>query len=501
MTISSINFQRVRGDKKQALDHIARTTEKEPVYLLEKSERKPNDFELLADVDKLHDEQMSLRKKNHSRGKAPDLNDSLWEAVINLEEHHTMDDVKKVADFIHKKYHLTPTAIAIHRDEGYKDKTTGETKYNYHAHVMFYTVENGKSQMRTIGKKALSEMQTEVANLLHMERGQVNSKTVRLNHRQYREKARELAQKEFVNDVVQSAYVSTLKDKEAELLTLKEQKAIVEAERKKYKEEADHIASEYRSLQALNKTLHTREELDKALAALRKDYEDRLAKEVEKTNTLNSTVKKLQDKNEELKNAVKVYKNQSNDFLDRYNNELEIHQQLQEENKQLKAQLEAVTQERDYLSEFNSTVLKVIKAMHSDFDIEHPVQSLKKIYIAWKSQSQKLPVTPQKHSQSDEMTHERVEVQQTSQSQSMSKFEASQPKEKFYTIEIGRQSYDMTAEQIRAEAQSDDVGHFTIEEFKKALTADEFREVFGEPQQAPQQKHSLFARVKHSFER
>lgn len=501
MTISSINFQRVRGDKKQALDHIARTTEKEPVYLLEKSERKPNGFELLADVDKLHDEQMSLRKKNHSRGKAPELNDSLWEAVINLEEHHTMDDVKKVADFIHKKYHLTPTAIAIHRDEGYKDKTTGEVKYNYHAHVMFYTVDNGKSQMRTIGKKALSEMQTEVANLLHMERGQVNSKNVRLNHRQYREKARELAQKEFVNDVVQSAYVSTLKDKEAELLTLKEQKAIVEAERKKYKDEGDHIASEYRALQALNKKLHTQEELDTTLAALRTQYEDRLAKEVEKTNTLNSTVKKLQDKNEELKNAVKVYKNQSNDFLDRYNNELEIHQQLQEENKQLKAQLEAVTQERDYLSEFNSTVLKVIKAMHSDFDIEHPVQSLKKIYIAWKSQSQKLPVTPQKRSQSDESTHERVEVHQNSQSQSMSKFEASQPKEKFYTIEIGRQSYDMTAEQIRAEAQSDDVGHFTIEEFKKALTADEFKEVFGEPQQVPQKKQSLFARVKHSLER
>lgn len=83
----------------------------------------------------------------------------------------------------------------------------------------------------------------------------------------------------------------------------------------------------------------------------------------------------------------------------------------------------------------------------------------------------------------------------------MSKFEALEPKEKFYTIEIGRQSYDMTAEQIRAEAQSDDVGHFTIEEFKKALTADEFREVFGEPQQAPQKKQSLFARVRHGFER
>lgn len=485
MTISSINFQRVRGDKKQALDHIARTTEKEPVYLLEKSERKPNGFELLADVDKLHEEQMSLRKKNHSRGKAPELNDSLWEAVINLEEHHTMDDVKKVADFIYKKYHLTPTAIAIHRDEGYKDKTTGEVKYNYHAHVMFYTVDNGKSQMRIIGKKALSEMQTEVANLLHMERGQVNSKTVRLNHRQYREKAKELAQKDFVMNVVQDAYTSTLKKKEAELLTLKEQKKIVEAERKKYKEESDHIASEYRALQNLNKTLHTREELDKALAALRKDYEDRLAKEVEKTNTLNSTV-----------NGLKAQK----DYFDKaYNVELEVHQQLQQENKELRAELEKVTKERDAFVVITQTVYQFLHTIFPTFDKNNPKQSMKNIYLAWKAQHQKLTETAQKRSQSDESTHERVEVQQTSQSQSMSKFKALEPKEKLYTVQgLGY----MTAEQIRAEAQSDDIGHFTSEEFKRALTADEFREVFGEPQQAQTpQKQSLFARVKHSLER
>lgn len=496
MTISSINFQRVRGDKKQALDHIARTTEKEPVYLLEKSERKPNGFELLADVDKLHEEQMSLRKKNHSRGKAPELNDSLWEAVINLEEHHTMDDVKKVADFIHKKYHLTPTAIAIHRDEGYTDKVTGEVKYNYHAHVMFYTVDNGKSQMRTIGKKALSEMQTEVANLLHMERGQVNSKTVRLNHRQYREKARELAQKDFVFDVVNKVVGKQLKEQKEELLTLKEQKAIVEAERKKYKDEADHIASEYRALQALNKTLHTREELDKALAALRTQYEDRLAKEAEKINTLNSTVKKLQDKNEELKNAVKVYKNQSNDFLDRYNNELEIHQQLQEENKQLKAQLEAVTKERDAFVVITQTVYQFLHTIFPSFDVKNPKQSMKNIYLAWK-ENQKSTQSTQKRSQTNENIVQRTEVQQNPQSQSMSVLDTSK-EEKRYKVVISRQEYEITAKDI----------HDWIEDYPedkdsivKQLNEADRREVFGEPTQAPQQKQSLFARVRHGFER
>ena len=491
MTISSIHFQ--KAEVEFAEKHNFRTEKKEPEYLLDKQYRKTNEYLKLHDPKELYQEQLKIRNQNHARGFAPHLKDVYWEAVVNLDEKHSLADVKKVADFIQQKYHLQPCSIALHHDEGYTDKD-GTVKYNHHAHLCFLTMDKGISTMRKIRSKELRQMQTEVAQLLGLERGKENSKATRLDHKQYREKAKELEQKDALYEkeiysleqALDTAHDRDLETQE-ELLTLKEQKKIVEAERKKYKDEADHIASEYRALQALNKTLHTKKELDDALAALRKDYEDRLAKEVEKTNTLNSTV-----------NGLKAQK----DYFEKaYNAELEVHQQLQQENKELRAELEAVKKERDYLSEFNSAVLQVIKAMHSEFDLEHPVQSLKKIYIAWKSQSQKSSITPQKRSQGDESTHERVEVHQNSQSQSMSKFEASQPKEKFYTIEIGRQSYDMTAEQIRAEAQSDDVGHFTSEEFKRALTADEFREVFGEPQQAPQQKQSLFTRVRHSLER
>lgn len=488
MTISSIHFQ--KAEVEFAEKHNFRTEKKEPEYLLDKQYRKTNEYLKLNDPKELYQEQLKIRNQNHARGFAPHLKDVYWEAVVNLDEKHNLDDVKKVANFIQQKYHLQPCSIALHHDEGYTDKD-GTVKYNHHAHLCFLTMDKGISTMRKIRSKELRQMQSEVAQLLGLERGKENSKVTRLDHKQYREKAKELAEKDelyekelySLEQALDTAHDRDLETQE-ELLTLKEQKKIVEAERKKYKDEADHIASEYRALQALNKTLHTKKELDDALAALRKDYEDRLAKEVEKTNTLNSTV-----------NGLKAQK----DYFDKaYNAELEIHQKLQEENKELRAELEAVKKERDYLSEFNSAVLQVIKAMHSEFDLEHPVQSLKKIYIAWKSQSQKSSITHQKRSQSDESTHERVEVHQTSQSQSMSKFEALEPKEKLYTVQgLGY----MTAEQIRAEAQSDDIGHFTSEEFKRALTADEFREVFGEPQQAPQKKQSLFARVKHSLER
>lgn len=187
------------------------------------------------------------------------------------------------------------------------------------------------------------------------------------------------------------------------------------------------------------------------------------------------------------------------DYFDKaYNVELEVHQQLQQENKELRAELEKVTKERDAFVVITQTVYQFLHTIFPTFDKNNPKQSMKNIYLAWKAQHQKSTETAQKRSQSDESTIERVEVQPTSQSQYMSKFEALEPKEKLYTVQgLGY----MTAEQIRAEAQSDDIGHFTSEEFKRALTADEFREVFGEPQQAPQKKQSLFARVRHGFER
>lgn len=489
MTISSIHFQ--KAEVEFAEKHNFRTEKKEPEYLLDKQYRKTNEYLKLNDPKELYQEQLKIRNQNHARGFAPHLKDVYWEAVVNLDEKHSLADVKKVADFIQQKYHLQTCSIALHHDEGYTDKD-GTVKYNHHAHLCFLTMDKGISTMRKIRSKELRQMQSEVAQLLGLERGKENSKATRLDHKQYREKAKELAEKDelyekelySLEQALDTAHDRDLETQE-ELLTLKEQKKIVEAERKKYKDEADHIASEYRALQALNKTLHTKKELDDALAALRKDYEDRLAKEVEKTNTLNSTV-----------NGLKAQK----DYFDKaYNAELEVHQQLQKENKELRAELEKVTKERDAFVVITQTVYQFLHTIFPTFDKNNPKQSMKNIYLAWKAQHQKSTETPQKRSQRDESTIKRVEVQQTSQSQSMSEFEASQPKEKLYTVQgLGY----MTAEQIRAEAQSDDIGHFTSEEFKRALTADEFREVFGEPQQAQTpQKQSLFARVKHSLER
>lgn len=48
-----------------------------------------------------------------------------------------MDDLKQLTLFIEKKYGWQCYQIAIHRDEGYEDKETGEIEYNLHAHLEF----------------------------------------------------------------------------------------------------------------------------------------------------------------------------------------------------------------------------------------------------------------------------------------------------------------------------------------------------------------------------
>ena len=495
MTISSIHFQ--KAEVEFAKKHNFRTEKKEPEYLLDTQYRKTNEYLDLHDPKELYQEQMELRKQNHCRGYAPQIKDVYWEAVVNLDEKHNLTDVKKVADFIQQKYHIQTCSIALHHDEGYKDKD-GTVKYNHHAHICFLTMDNGISTMRKIRSKELRQMQTDVAQLLGLERGKENSKATRLDHKQYREKAKELAeveqkqkQAEAVLQLVKPALQRSVEEKKQlnstakqltnKVLTLKAQKAIVGAERKKYIKEANHNAEEYRKLQELNKTLHTQEELDTALLKLRQEYEARLAlkpKEVVKEVIKTVEVEKIVEKPIQVEVPRQLTASEIEE-LPRV--------------KELKTQNTELTQQRDNLIKFNSTVLQVIQAMYSDFDLEHPIQSLKKIYTDWKIQQQKSSITALKRSQNNESTHERVDVQQNSQSQSMSVLERkSEVKE--YELIINGTEYVMTAKEMK-EAIADDT--FSQKQIESALTAEQRAEVFGEPQQ----KQSLFSRVKHSLER
>lgn len=61
--------------------------------------------------------------------------------------------------------------IDIHVDEGYKDPISGERKYNYHAHIIADWTNHKTGRTVKLSKIDASEMQTELAESLGMERG------------------------------------------------------------------------------------------------------------------------------------------------------------------------------------------------------------------------------------------------------------------------------------------------------------------------------------------
>lgn len=189
--LSSINFQKA---KKYSYSHNFREEDekKEAKYLLPEEYHQENEYWFLSDENgeiksagKVFLEE--VKKTKRKGGVNPKFENAHREAVIVLNSHHTMEDLHKVREHFEKNYKFICCAIAIHRDEGYLVDIKGEKvpKYNYHAHLNFITYANGKQQWN-FNKKQLADMQTEISEILGMERGEVFSKTKRLAHQHYR---------------------------------------------------------------------------------------------------------------------------------------------------------------------------------------------------------------------------------------------------------------------------------------------------------------------------
>lgn len=340
-----------------------------------------------------------------------------WSAVVNVNENTTMDDLKRVASFLEEKYGWQCYQIAIHRDEGHIDKDSGETIYNLHAHLELLMLDkNGiyRFKKRDFGKKKMAELQTEIANLLKLERGltreerlemvaeklgvnvadikqRKNEKhdayvnrikalaktkgfedfnifkeikgSVRQTHQQYKQQKR--SEDKLKTELKEAK--TTVNELNKIVLSLADQKKQVEAERIKYKEQGDHIAEEYRALQALNKTLHTQEELDNALAYLRKQYEERI-------KAKDSKISQLQKDNLELCNDL-------TDLSDKYT---ELSNQAQKQIETIKDNPRTLTDEEienlprvKQLIEDNNNLQKFYAVTPDDFSFRVTADDLK----------------------------------------------------------------------------------------------------------------------------
>lgn len=345
MAKSAITFQKAKG---HSYKHNFRKDE--PNYLLEPQDRKENSYwQKEKTAQEIFNDE--LKKANRKGGRIPKFENSHWEAVCNLNANHNLDDLKKLAEHIEKKFNITCTAIAIHRDEGhYNDK--GKAEYNYHAHINFMTYKDGRQNWRKelIKPDDLRELQTETAEILGMERGKDKRETgrERLEHKEYKAIAKEKQ--------------ALIRELEAEILSKKEIKEQFEAFRKE--NAGQGLAKEFfRELsdekkKQLQEPSYTQDELKAYFTELLEkhtskkkglfsekeviDYE-KIIQEQQQTisdlNTKNDNLKQIANKTIEfIDQKVKIDLNAKFDLL-KQQNEIQLNEQLKKRKNELEYEL------------------------------------------------------------------------------------------------------------------------------------------------------------------
>ena len=161
-----------------------------------------------------------------ARNKAFQAKNYEWSAVVNIKPETTMNDLKKLAQHFSDKYGFQCYQIAIHRDEGHINDD-GEKEINHHAHLEFITLDKntGKQlfKLRDFNPQKMREIQTEVAEILQMERGQDKriSGAKRIEPRAYaRLKEQERQEKREIKKELESTK-ETLKNTTQELESVK----------------------------------------------------------------------------------------------------------------------------------------------------------------------------------------------------------------------------------------------------------------------------------------
>lgn len=306
-----------------------------------------------------------------------------WSAVVNIKPDTTMQDLENLAKHFNDKYGFQCYQIAIHRDEGHKN-TQGEIEINQHAHMEFITLdkETGKQnfKMRDFSKQKMREIQTEVAEILQMERGKDKRLTGanRIEPRKYAQLKEQ--EKKVVKEATQDLKKQLEKKEqnlEAVKLSKKEIKEQFEAFRKENagqglaKEFFKKLSEDKKKL--LAEPTCTQEQLDAYFIELRKsnttkekrlfgekeviDYE-KIIQEQQQTisdlNAKNDNLKQIANKTIEfIDQKVKIDLNAKFDLLQQQN-EIQLNEQLENERKKLKkAQLEAEQKQKQASENFN----------------------------------------------------------------------------------------------------------------------------------------------------
>jgi len=307
MAKASINFAKAA---KGGLAHNDRSEDREPDYLL------PVEFRLQNEVDRSAGEAAKMisdlyqeARENYRQkfGQKLQAKSYTWEAVVNLNKEHTLEDVQRLVKEIEKETGFTGVQIAIHRDEGRVER--GTPIYNLHAHITFFTLDRQTGEqlyrkqvtekqkergIQPMNRERLSKLQDITAKTLGMERGKRGSKAVRLDHKAYKEaKRQELAK---VKDLKQE--IADLRQELKANGANREDYARLEAENKQLKEKIkakDLTIEELKEqIDDLRKDLRRDNAKDEKIEQYREiilDQEERLDALIEENNALQAKIR------------------------------------------------------------------------------------------------------------------------------------------------------------------------------------------------------------------
>ena len=288
--------------------------------------------------------ELKKREKAYTKRTCKKLNKNTithLSAIVNLNETHSLDDVKKVAEYLEDTLGTKVFQIAIHRDEGYIDNETNKKKINEHAHLeMIGLDEQGNSIRRKLTRSYLINLQSKVAEILNMQRGinytkERKKRPKRLDTYEYKEYAKRKTKE--LKPVLQENKKLKEENKELKLTKKELKKEISELRKKMIKfnkqlEKKEFTQEDYKYLSALKKGLKANnlKEIYIKLKEFDKSVSDRMLKFKEYKEYLEEELNKKDKQIKEFKNKLLQSENRV--------------QELEEKNKKLKEQLELLEQ-------------------------------------------------------------------------------------------------------------------------------------------------------------
>lgn len=213
-----------------------------------------------------HKTQRSMQKR------AMDV--AIQDALVNIDEYTTMDDLKRFARAMEKEFGFTCIQIHIHRDEGYmgKKKNGQQGKLNLHAHVIFETVNRETGKTWKPEKNRGSRMQDIAAETLGMKRGVPKEITKKkgLNIIEYKEQ-QALNNLEEINKDLQKAQKELQEAKDAYEVGNKVNNNL-KAEISKKNQEIKDLSIKY-TQKIQNQEEQLKQDKRKALEKVKEDFE------------------------------------------------------------------------------------------------------------------------------------------------------------------------------------------------------------------------------------